>query len=103
MLQALGYTEIQRFHMNEGHAAFFVLTLLAEHKNRGTLDWDFSGIRNQCIFSTHTPVPAGHDRFSYDLVQQVLRESLPLELIQMLGGKDELNMTQLALNMSDSY
>ncbi|MCA9473956.1 MAG: alpha-glucan family phosphorylase [Nitrospira sp.] len=101
MLQALGYTEIERFHMNEGHAAFLVLTLLAEHTHEGTLDWDFSDIRNQCIFTTHTPVPAGHDRFSYDLVQQVVRESLPLELIQMLGGKDELNMTQLALNMSD--
>lgn len=101
MLHALGYTEIERFHMNEGHAAFLVLTLLAEHKHEGTLDWDFSGIRNQCIFTTHTPVPAGHDRFSYDLVKQVLGDSLPLELLQMLGGQDQLNMTLLALNMSD--
>lgn len=101
MLQALGYTEIERFHMNEGHAAFLVLTLLAEHKHEGTLAWDFSGIRNQCIFTTHTPVPAGHDRFSYDLVKQVLGDSLPLELLQMLGGQDQLNMTLLALNMSD--
>lgn len=101
MLQALGYTEIERFHMNEGHAAFLVLTLLAKHKHEGTLDWDFSGIRNQCIFTTHTPVPAGHDRFSYDLVKQVLGDSLPLELLQMLGGQNQLNMTLLALNMSD--
>lgn len=101
MLYALGYTEIERFHMNEGHAAFLVLTLLAEHKHEGTLDWDFSGIRNQCIFTTHTPVPAGHDRFSYDLVKQVLGASLPLELLRMLGGQDQLNMTLLALNMSD--
>ncbi|GJL53060.1 MAG: alpha-glucan phosphorylase [Nitrospirales bacterium] len=101
MLRALGYTELERFHMNEGHAAFLVLKLLEEHGNRESLDWDFSGIRNKCIFTTHTPVPAGHDRFSYDLVKQVLREPLPLELIQMLGGKDELNMTYLALNMSD--
>lgn len=101
MLQALGYTEIERFHMNEGHAAFLVLTRLAEHKHGGTLDWDFSGIRNQCIFTTHTPVPAGHDRFSYDLAKQMLGDSLPLELLQMLGGQDQLNMTLLALNMSD--
>ncbi|MCA9420746.1 MAG: alpha-glucan family phosphorylase, partial [Nitrospira sp.] len=80
MLRALGYNELERFHMNEGHAAFLVLTLLEEGEPRGSSDWDFSGIRNQCIFTTHTPVPAGHDRFSYDLVQQVLRESLPLEL-----------------------
>jgi glycogen phosphorylase len=101
MLRALGYKELERFHMNEGHAAFLVLTLLQKGGTHGSSDWDFSGIRNQCIFTTHTPVPAGHDRFSYDLVQQVLRESWPLELIQMLGGKNELNMTQLALNMSD--
>lgn len=101
MLQALGYTEIERFHMNEGHAAFLVLTRLAEHKHGGTLDWGFSGIRNQCIFTTHTPVPAGHDRFSYDLAKQMLGDSLPLELLQMLGGQDQLNMTLLALNMSD--
>ncbi|MCA9470349.1 MAG: YHS domain-containing protein, partial [Nitrospira sp.] len=42
MLQALGYTEIERFHMNEGHAAFLVLTRLADYKHEGTLDWDFS-------------------------------------------------------------
>ncbi len=101
MLRALGYTELERFHMNEGHAAFLVLKLLEEQGNRGTLDWDFSGIRNKCIFTTHTPVPAGHDRFSYDLVKQVFSEPLPLELIQMLGGKDQLNMTYLALNMSN--
>ena len=101
LLRALGYSELERFHMNEGHAAFLVLTLLEEHGSRGSLDWDFSGIRNQCIFTTHTPVPAGHDRFSYELVQQVLREILPLELIQMLGGKEQLNMTSLALNMSN--
>ena len=99
MLRALGYTELERFHMNEGHAAFLVLALLEEHGNQGTLDWDFSGVRHQCIFTTHTPVLAGHDRFSYDLVKEVLRESLPLKLIQMLGGKDQLNMTYLALNM----
>lgn len=101
MLRALGYSELERFHMNEGHAAFLVLSLLEEHGHRGALDWDYSGVRNKCIFTTHTPVPAGHDRFSYDLVKQVLREPLPLELIQMLGGKDRLNMTYLALNMSD--
>ncbi|GJL49196.1 MAG: alpha-glucan phosphorylase [Nitrospirales bacterium] len=100
MLRALGYTELERFHMNEGHAAFLVLKLLEEHGNQGSSEWDFSGIRNKCIFTTHTPVPAGHDQFSYDLVTQVLREPLPLELIQMLGGKDQLNMTYLALNMS---
>ena len=101
MLRALGYTKLERFHMNEGHAAFLALALLEEHGNRGALGWDYSGVRNSCIFTTHTPVPAGHDQFSYDLVKQALGAPLPLELIQMLGGKDRLNMTYLALNMSD--
>lgn len=101
MLRALGYTELERFHMNEGHAAFLVLTLLEERHTQESADWDFSQVRKQCIFTTHTPVPAGHDRFSYDLVKQMLRDHLPFELIQMLGGKDHLNMTFLALNMSD--
>ena len=101
ILRALGYTELERFHMNEGHAAFLAIKLLEEHGSRGASDWDFSAIRKKCIFTTHTPVSAGHDRFSYDLVKQVWKEPLPLELLQMLGGKDELNMTYLALNMSD--
>ncbi|MGE5609183.1 MAG: alpha-glucan family phosphorylase, partial [Bacillota bacterium] len=96
MLRALGYTQLERFHMNEGHAAFLVLELLNEP---GT-DWDFEQVRNRCVFTTHTPVPAGHDQFPYELVQQVLTEPFTLETIQMLGGQDRLNMTRLALNIS---
>ena len=102
MLGALGYTQIERFHLNEGHAAFLVLELLRE---RGpgtgvTAEWNFSEVRTRCVFTTHTPVPAGHDQFSYELVRQTLGEPVPLEVIQMLGGADRLNMTLLALNMS---
>ncbi len=100
MLRALGYTQIERFHMNEGHAAFLVLELLRERGTGGTATWDFNEVRTRCIFTTHTPVPAGHDQFSYELVKQVLGEPVPLEVIQMLGGADRLNMTRLALNMS---
>jgi len=51
MLRALGYMELERFHMNEGHAAFLVLSLLEEHGKRGASDWDYSGVRNSCIFT----------------------------------------------------
>jgi starch phosphorylase len=99
MLRALGYTELERFHMNEGHAALLTLELLRERRSE-EVEWDFNGVRDQCIFTTHTPVPVGHDQFSYDVVKQVLGEAVPGDLLQMLAGKERLNMTLLALNMS---
>lgn len=96
MLRALGYTQLERFHMNEGHAALLVLELLNERET----DWDFETVRTRCVFTTHTPVPAGHDQFPYELVQRVLTEPFPVESVQMLGGQDRLNMTLLALNIS---
>ena len=100
MLRRLGYTEIRRYHMNEGHASFLALELLRERKENEEAGWDFEKVRKSCIFTTHTPVSAGHDRFSYDLVKSVLGEYLPFDIVKMLGGKDDLNMTLLALNLS---
>ena len=100
MLRKLGYTEIKKYHMNEGHASLLVLELLGERKDKGESGWDFEGVREACVFTTHTPVSAGHDRFPHDLVKNVLREFLPMEIIKMLGGDDSLNMTLLALNLS---
>ncbi len=100
MLRALGYTQLQRFHLNEGHASLLALELLREQRESATDAWDFQGVRSRCVFTTHTPVPAGHDQFSYDLVKSVLGEPVPLELMQMLGGGERLNMTLLALNLS---
>lgn len=99
MLRALGFDRIERFHMNEGHAALLTLELLRE-KFSGSGIWDFDGVRSRCVFTTHTPVPAGHDKFSYDLVRQVLGDAVSPEVIEMLGGERELNMTLLALNNS---
>lgn len=100
MLRALGYTELERFHMNEGHSALLVLELLRETR-RARGDWDFHAVRSSCVFTTHTPVPAGHDQFHYSLVGEVLGETFPLEVARMLGGDHSLNMTLLALNGSD--
>jgi len=100
MLRALGYNQLERFHMNEGHASLLILELLREQQGQATAGWDFGSVRNRCVFTTHTPVPAGHDQFSYDLVKGVLGETVPLEGVRMLGGKDRLNMTLLALNLS---
>jgi starch phosphorylase len=100
MLRALGYTSLERFHLNEGHAALLTIELLRETAKGEPAQWDFNAVRSRCVFTTHTPVPAGHDRFPYALVKSEWGESLPLEQLQMLGGKEFLNMTQLALNMS---
>ncbi len=100
MLRRLGYAGINKYHMNEGHASLLVLELLRERKENEEAVWDFEGVRKACVFTTHTPVSAGHDRFSHDLVKNVLRGYLPMEIIKMLGGNDSLNMTFLALNLS---
>ncbi len=100
MLRALGYTQLQRFHLNEGHAALLALELLREQRESAPHTWNFQNVKSRCVFTTHTPVSAGHDQFSYDLVKGVLGEPVPLELVQMLGGRDRLNMTLLALNLS---
>lgn len=100
MLQALGYSAVERFHMNEGHAAFLTLQLLRESTPADSTEWDFPAVRRRCVFTTHTPVPAGHDQFAYDLVRRVMGNLLPLEVLQMLGGQDRLNMTLLGFNMS---
>ena len=57
-------------------------------------------VRDVCIFTTHTPVEAGHDKFHYDLVQEIIGEIIPLETLKRFGGQDRLNMTRLALNLS---
>jgi starch phosphorylase len=100
MLAALGFTQIERFHMNEGHSALLTLELLRAAGRVEGGNWDFEGVRQRCVFTTHTPVPAGHDQFDYELVRPLLGDLLPLEVIQMLGGRDRLNMTMLSLNAS---
>jgi starch phosphorylase len=99
-LRRLGFRSVERFHMNEGHAGLLALELLRESSGRKDSPWDFTTIRHQCIFTTHTPVPAGHDRFSYELVDRVLGATFPREVVRMLGGNDHLNMTLLAMNLS---
>ncbi len=100
MLHALGYSGVQKFHMNEGHASLLTLELLKNHNAAGPEAWDFTGVRTRCVFTTHTPVPAGHDQFGYDVVQRVLGPAVPLSVLQMLAGQDRLNMTRLGLNLS---
>lgn len=106
ILKRLGF-EIKKYHLNEGHASLLTLELLQNFKKPieevwdERLVWDVDRVKELCLFTTHTPVEAGHDRFSYDLVRQVLGEPIPFEVIKGLAGQDVLNMTLLALNLSE--
>ncbi|MDI6786337.1 MAG: alpha-glucan family phosphorylase [bacterium] len=106
ILDVLGYRSIKKYHMNEGHASLLILELLRMHKKSieetwdEKLVWDVDEVRELCVFTTHTPVPAGHDKFSYDLVWEVLGEFIHFDVLKGLAGYDALNMTLLALNCS---
>ncbi|MGC8494276.1 MAG: alpha-glucan family phosphorylase [Syntrophobacteraceae bacterium] len=84
---------VTTFHMNEGHAVFLTLAMLQDFGG------DAEQVKSRCVFTTHTPVPAGHDKFTYDLAQKVIGDYLPPN-IKSLAGDDLLNTTVLALNLS---
>ena len=92
-LEALGYTNIEKYHLNEGHCALATLELLRTHEYRE------DAVRSMCTFTTHTPVNAGHDVFEYPLAYQVLGDALPWD-IRELATHEALSMTHLALNLS---
>ncbi|HXU93180.1 MAG TPA: alpha-glucan family phosphorylase, partial [Gallionella sp.] len=113
MLSALGYNDIRRYHMNEGHAALLILELAHEFARQA---WDLAYepvshtvtmehlqlVKPKCIFTTHTPVPAGHDKFLVEQVRQVITgygEAFA-DLEHEFCPKHVLNMTYLALENS---
>jgi starch phosphorylase len=105
LLRALGF-EIHTYHLNEGHSALLTLELLRPHRlmpdmvRPGDCAYDSQEVRQRCVFTTHTPVEAGHDRFPYELVERVLDDLIELDQLKILAGEDCLNMTRLALNLS---
>jgi starch phosphorylase len=121
LLHALGFV-ISAYHMNEGHSALLGIELLrmntypADDLRAGESPYDLPRVRELCRFTTHTPVEAGHDRFSYDLVQSLFTSEtygnhsenhnggagpIDFTLLRELAGQDCLNMTRLALSVSE--
>lgn len=124
MLRALGHDQVERFHMNEGHASLLTLALLQEEAHKAGHSRieisDLATVRQRCIFTTHTPVPAGHDQFSLSLLSRVLGFHTDFsdlfcpdvasrvfgyrrqrsENEHFPGPNSILNMTHLALNTS---
>lgn len=104
ILRALGYKGLERYHVNEGHASLLTLELLNERldtqRREELTPADIDEVRGKCVFTTHTPVPAGHDRFPLDIVSAAL-DPESIELLGKLRCLDgALNMTHLALHLS---
>jgi starch phosphorylase len=102
MLRALGHTAIARYHLNEGHAALLVLGLLEERlagSDGEPTQEHVDAVRDACVFTTHTPVPAGHDKFANELVSRVLGAERARRLAHFTHD-GTLNMTDLALRGS---
>ena len=128
MLRALGHTELMRYHMNEGHAALLTMELLGEESQRmgrsSIKGEDIEKVRGKCVFTTHTPVPAGHDKFPLEYLTRLfpdqsrifdMKDATSAELIKGILQAEQtfsdmaeaarrgasLNMTYLALSLSN--
>jgi starch phosphorylase len=105
VLRALGF-RLQTYHMNEGHASLLALELLNDPAipPKGIppreLRDRISKVRARCVFTTHSPVEAAHDRFDYDLVWRILRPTLGRASLRELGGDRRFNLTRLGMNLS---
>ena len=104
ILEALCYRP-QVYHLNEGHASLLTIALL-ERQLRGRRldqapDEDLKAVREHCVFTTHTPVPAGHDRFSMEQAYRILGCERT-KLIERSGGCHDglVNMTYIALRFA---
>lgn len=104
VLRVLGYEGITRLHMNEGHAALLTLALLDGEAHRaGRTSFsaeDVQRVREKCVFTTHTPISAGHDRFEAELVEGVLNRPDLKAVQEAFFSDSQLNMTELALRLS---
>ena len=93
--------ELSGLHLNEGHCTFAMLELL----KRG---WSREQLAQRSLFTTHTPVPAGHDRFEWSLVEDVIGDLLPTdakELVRSAGDPEHgarCSMSHLAVSLSTS-
>jgi starch phosphorylase len=85
---------IRNYHMNEGHSSLLTLELLKQN------DMDANRVRDQCIFTTHTPVDCALNKFTNNTVTDIMKDEFPIEDLKKYGGQGYLNMSLLALNLS---
>ncbi len=94
MLMLLDHDNLEAYHMNEGHSALLTLELMDRYEG------DLEKVRDLCVFTTHTPVPAGHDTFNIDLARNTLVNFCDMDNLRhdsIIDYDNKLNMTYLAL------
>lgn len=100
MLDALGATNIRKFHMNEGHSTLLILELLNKAKNSNEEEV-IRRIRRKCVFTTHTPIGAGQDQIERNFAEQMLGDQLPKRFVKDIFVDNMLNLTYLGLRFSE--
>ena len=94
-LEELGHDEIATYHMNEGHCSFLTLELLRKYEGNE------EEVRKRCVFTTHTPVPAGHDHFGFHRVERLVGDLIPRDLkLPSMVLNSRVHMTELGLYFS---
>ena len=94
LLNSLGFNNIKTYHLNEGHGSFSIVELY------NMLKGDLDKVREKVVFTTHTPVPAGHDRFDQKLVNKVFEDRMPSQIRKIADDKGQFNMTFLGMELS---
>jgi len=94
LLESLGYNNIKTYHLNEGHGSFSIVELY------NMLGGDLAKVKEKFVFTTHTPVPAGHDRFDQDLVDKVFKDRMPSKIRKIAEDNGQFNMTFLGMELS---
>ena len=95
ILEKIGM-EPEKYHMNEGHSTLLALELYRRSSAKNPIE----DVRKKCVFTTHTPVPAGHDKFPKELAEKMLGKYLDEKLKREIYFEDKLNMTYLGLKFS---
>lgn len=101
LLVELGHSHVKTIHMNEGHAALAALADFSRHRESGKdHSQAVAATRSRFVFTTHTPVPAGHDVFDRELAQELLNAKLrdAMDALDLPEGR--LDMSRVALALS---
>ena len=99
IVQALGFSGLKKYHMNEGHAAFAAIELFRQERI-GSTRRRIERVKNRCVFTTHTPVAAGHDIFAKSLIKEYISD-FPLTLPQLYDENKNINMTLIGMFFSN--
>lgn len=98
MLKSLGYRDINKYHINEGHGSLAAIELFLNSNKKNKQD-KIEEVQSKCVFTTHTPIHAGHDIFPLDFFKEYQLD-FPYDLPKLISN-NEVNMTRIALYFSE--